>query len=315
MKSINISVIFSFRNEEENIKELVRRVDESIRTIAGVVYEVVFVNDDSTDNSLALLLELQEKYPIVIINMSRKFGVTPCVIAGIAQSKGDAVVYLDADLQDPPELIPVMYKKFLEGYDVVHTTRTTRRGEGRVKLLLTKLAYKAINLLSDIPLEENTGDFKLISRRAAEEILKINEYDPFMRGLSVWVGYRQFYLKYERDPRFSGETKFPMFSSGPAKEFIRGVTSNSAVPLYLSLYLGILVLIFGFFSIIYALVTKALGISAPGSSSILIALSIFGGAIMIGNGIMGIYIAKIFHQLKGRPRYIVSEIIERPNDR
>lgn len=191
-----LSVIFSFRNEEANLQELVRRVDKAILDINEIKYELIFVNDDSTDNSLGLLLELAKKYPITVINMSRKFGVTPCVLAGFEHAKGDAIIYMDSDLQDPPELIGEMVSRFRNGAQVVHTTRTHREGEGIIKMALTKIAYKVINKFSEIKLPENTGDFKLLSAKVVHHILSLNEFDPYMRGLSIWVGYKQDYVFY-----------------------------------------------------------------------------------------------------------------------
>lgn len=234
-----LSFVFSFRNEEENIPELVRRVGEMASRIDDLKYEMIFVNDDSTDKSVELLRSLQEAYPITIINMSRRFGVTPCVLAGFAQASGDAVVYMDADLQDPPEIVPEMVERFRAGADVVHTTRTHRDGEGPLKMWVTKEAYRIINQFSDIHLPENTGDFKLLSAKVVREILNLKEYDPYMRGLSVWVGYRQEFVKYRREPRWRGETKFPLFSKGPVREFIRGLTAYSAAPLICLFYLAL----------------------------------------------------------------------------
>lgn len=308
-----LSVVFSFRNEERNIPELMTRLDTVLRKNDLVNYEAIFVNDASTDNSLFILQELQGRYPITIVNTSRKFGVTPCVLAGFAVAKGDAIVYMDSDLQDPPEIIPEMLERYWGGADVVHTTRTHREGEGWLKMLATKLAYKLINKFSDINLVENTGDYKLLSRRVVSKILDLPEYDPYMRGLSVWVGFNQEYIKYKRDSRWGGETKFPLFSKGPAKEFIRGITSYSAAPLYISLILGLLVTAATLVSIMYAVVIKIAGVSAPGVPSLLILISAIGGAIMLSNGIIGIYIAKIYYEVKGRPRTIIESVIT-PND-
>ena len=184
-----ISVVFSFRNEEKVIPELIHRVSSVLETLGE--YELIFVNDASTDGSLELLQSLRAANSnIKIINMSRRFGVTPCVIAGLAEAKGDAVVYMDADLQDPPELIPEIVKKWQEGAEVVHTIRTKRHGESWPKMWMTKLAYKMINAFADIDFYENAGDFKLLSKRAVTEILKLNELDPYLRGLSMWIGFK-----------------------------------------------------------------------------------------------------------------------------
>ncbi len=307
-----LSFVFSFRNEEENIPELVRRVSAVAASIEDLQHEMIFVNDASSDNSLALLQELQQSHPITIVNMSRRFGVTPCVLAGLAHARGDAAVYMDADLQDPPELVPELVKKFREGADVVHTTRTHRDGEGPIKMWATRRAYRLINRFSDIRLPENTGDFKLLSAKVVREILSLKEYDPYMRGLSVWVGHRQAYVNYRREARWGGQTKFPLFSKGPAGEFIRGLTAYSAAPLYASFFIGLLTSLFAVGLILWALVTKLMGIAAPGASGVLIAVALFSGVVLMTNGIMGIYIAKIYYEVKGRPRYIVESVIEPP---
>jgi dolichol-phosphate mannosyltransferase len=242
--------------------------------------------------------------------MSRRFGVTPCVLAGFSQACGDAVIYMDSDLQDPPDLIPQMIKMFQEGAEVVHTTRTHRDGENKLKMWITKKAYRVINYFSDIHLPENTGDFKLLSRKVVQGILNLSECDPYLRGLSVWVGYKQEFIYYRRRPRFSGQTKFPFFSKGPMREFIRGLTSFSTTPLYFAMYIGGLTIFASMLLIIYALITKALGIAASGTSSMLIAEAFFSGIILMTNGVIGLYIARIYNEVKARPRYIIKNIVE-----
>ena len=305
-----LSLVFSFKNEEENIPELVKRVEAVVDQIKIPNYEMIFVDDASTDNSLALLCDLASRYPILVIRMSRTFGTAPCVLAGFEKCKGDLIVYMDSDLQDPPELIAEMYKEYLKGYDVVHATRTSRSGEPALKLILTKIAYRLINIASDIKLRENTGDFKMLSRKAVDKVLLLDEYDPFMRGLSVWIGLKQTAVFYEREKRFAGETKFPIFSANPRKEFLRGLTSFSDAPLILSVYVGTAACLFAVFLIIYALVSKLFGFSAPGSSSIIAIVSFFSGAILVSNGILGFYISKIFFEVKRRPKYIVDKILD-----
>lgn len=305
-----LSYVFSFRNEEANIPELIRRVTDVSNNIYDCSYEMIFVNDASTDKSLEILLQLQKDYPITIVNMSRRFGVTPCVLAGLAYAKGDAVVYMDSDLQDPPELVSEMVSRFRNGAEVVHTTRTHRDGEGPLKMWATKKAYKIINYFSDIDLPENTGDFKLLSSRVVRKILELKEYDPYMRGLSVWVGFKQEFILYRREARFGGATKFPLFSKGPIREFSRGLIAYSAAPLLISFSLGLIVSLLSIVLIAWALLTKLMGIAAPGASSVLIAIAFFSGAILMSNGIIGIYISKIYYEAKGRPRYIIESVSE-----
>ena len=225
-----LSIVFSFRNEEGNIKELVERINKSLNILKDWSYEIIFVNDDSTDNSETILLDLQKSNPIKIINMSRNFGVDPCVIAGFRHAKGDAIVYLHTDLQDPPEIIPKLIKKFEEGNDVVHTVRSKRHGESKFRLFVTKIAYHIINIISDIDLPIEAGDYKLISRKALDKILMQKEFRPYVRGLSVWVGFKQAFIKYEREARGAGVSKMPLLSKGPVVDFINGVTSYSLKP-------------------------------------------------------------------------------------
>ncbi len=305
-----LSFVFSFRNEEENIPELVKQVTAAIADVDDFAYEMIFVNDDSTDKSFEVLADLQKTYPITVINMSRRFGVTPCVLAGFAQAKGDAIIYMDTDLQDPPDLIPQMVEKFRQGAEVVHTTRTHRDGESAAKMWITKQAYRIINHFADIRLPENTGDYKLLSRKVVQQILALPEADPYLRGLSVWVGYKQDFIYYRRRPRFSGETHFPLFSKGPAREFIRGLTSFSATPLYFSLFFGFATIFISFALIAYAIIAKLMGLTAPGASGVLIAVAFFSGVVLLTNGVIGLYVARIYNEIKGRPKYIIRNIVE-----
>ena len=303
-----LSVVFSFRNEEGNIKELVNRINISLEKLTNWNYELIFVNDDSTDNSESILLNLQKKYPIRIINMSRNFGVDPCVLAGFRNAKGDAIVYLHTDLQDPPEIIPDLIKKHEEGFDVVHTIRTKRKGESKFRMLVTRIAYLLINILSDIKLPIESGDYKLISRKALDKILDQKEFRPYVRGLSVWVGFKQTFYKYERQARGSGKSKMSLLSKGPVTDFITGITSYSLKPLYIGIFFGFLSIIISLLLIIYALYLKFNNLAIPGSTSIIIAISFFSGILLFTLGVIGIYLARIFEQTKGRDQYVIKEI-------
>ena len=303
-----ISIIFSFKNEEKNLKELVKRVNSSLSKLKNWKYEMIFVNDSSNDNSEEILLDLQKTNPIMIINMTRTFGVGPCVLAGFRHAKGDAIIYMDADLQDPPEILTKIIEEYEKGAEVVHTVRTKRIGESSFKLFITKLAYRIINYLSDIPLPTEAGDFKLISKTALNKILEQKEFRPYVRGLSVWVGYKQSFVKYERQSRSDGQSKFPLYSKGPITEFINGITSYSLKPLYLGILLGFFSLLFSISLIVYALYAKYIGIAVPGSTSIIITISFFSGILLLTIGIVGIYIARIFEQTKGRDQYVIKNI-------
>lgn len=305
-----ISFVFSFRNEEKNLDELIKRVHDQVEKLRDYKYELIFVNDDSNDNSEKILRNLQKKFPITLINMSRTFGVGPCVLAGFKQTKGDCIIYMDSDLQDPPELISELIAKYEKGADVVHTIRTKRLGEPFLKLFITKIAYKIINFLSDIKLPVESGDFKLISRKALNKILDQDEFRPYIRGLSVWVGFKQEYVKYIRESRFEGKTKFPLFSAGPINQFISGVTAYSLKPLYFGIIVGMISIIFSLVLILYTLYIKFSGLAVPGTAGIIISISFFSGVILFTLGITSVYIARIFEEVRGRKSYIVKDIIK-----
>jgi len=303
-----ISFVFSFKNEEKNLEELIKRVDNSVKKLSNYDYELIFINDDSDDDSEKLLLNLQKNFPITLINMSRTFGVGPCVLAGFKHAKGDCIVYMDSDLQDPPEILEKLIKEYEKGAEIVHTVRSKRLGESKFKLLITKIAYKIINFLSDINLPTEAGDFKLISKKALTKILEQKEFRPYIRGLSVWVGFKQAYVEYVREARNEGNTKFPLLSAGPVTQFISGVTAYSLKPLYFGIILGMFSIIFSMIIIIYALYMKFTNIAVPGTAGIIITVSFFSGIILLTLGITGIYIARIFEEVRGRESYIIKDI-------
>jgi len=303
-----LSIVFSFKNEENNLPELISRIAKTCSKISNWDYELIFVNDNSTDKSEKTLIELQNKYPITIINMSRNFGGGPCVIAGFKNAKGDAVIYMDSDLQDPPELIQKLVTEHDAGADVVHTVRKKRLGESKFKLLVTYIAYRIISFFSDISIPINAGDYKLISRRALDKILELKEHRPYIRGLSVWVGYKQSFVNYTRDARKSGQSQFSIFGSGPVNEFITGLTAYSIQPLYFGIILGFFSIIISIILIIYTFYLKFNDLTALGSAGVLISISFFSGIILLSQGIIGLYIARIFEQVRGRKRYIIKDI-------
>jgi polyisoprenyl-phosphate glycosyltransferase len=305
-----LSLVLSFRNEAEVIPELVDRLDKAIES-ADLDYELIFVNDASTDGSLALLEQIRIRNPRVkILNMSRRFGVAPCVMAGFHYARGDAVVYMDTDLQDPPELIPTLVARWREGADVVYTVRTDRRGESRVKLALTRAAYRVIQRASSIALPVEAGDFKLLSRRVVDELLRLGEQDLYMRGLVTWIGFRQVAVPYERQPRGAGVTHFPLLGSmGPIATFVAGFTSFSHAPLVLSLLLGIAVGALAKLVLLGMIVAWLVG-APPSSGAVLVALGVLCWAtLLFGIGVLGLYVARIHREALGRPRYIVESAV------
>ena len=302
-----VSIILSFRNEESNILELVKRLSKVFNTLKWN-YELIFVNDASTDSSESLLINLQKNFPITIINMSRTFGVGPCVLAGFKYSKSECVIYMDSDLQDPPEIIPDLLDEYEKGYDVVHTVRTSRKGENYFKLALTGIAYRIINFFSDIKLNNNAGDFKLLSRKIIDIILSQGDHDPYIRGMSVWAGYNQTSISYERQPRFNGKTQFSILSKGPFLEFLRGVTSYSNKPLYLSIFLGLFGIFISVILSLYIMYLKFNNLTVSGVATIIIAISFFSSLILFNLGIIGIYLGKVFEKTKNRSLYIIKDI-------
>src|SRR3990167_9583436 len=263
-KTINsLSIVFSFYNEQEVLGELIKRMRQVFENLQKENllsrYELIFVNDASTDNSLPILLdEAKGHEDIRVISMSRQFGVSPCVMAGLAYSSGDAAVYMDADLQDPPELIPrlleVMRRK---NADVVHTVRESRQGESRLKLFITRIGYLTLNKFSDIHLPIEAGDFKLLSRRVVNHLLQLKEPRAFMRGLVCWVGFKQEFVPYTREPRQKGKTKFHILSPAVIDNFFNSaLISFSAAPLRLAAYFGLLAIAFDFVLVLHVLFEK-----------------------------------------------------------
>jgi glycosyltransferase involved in cell wall biosynthesis len=304
-----VSVVLSFRNEAETIPTLIARLAAVFAT-QDVEYELLFVNDASTDQSMSVLLAERERNPRVkILSMARRFGVAEGVLAGMAFAGGAAVIYMDADLQDPPEVIPLLLEHWRNGADVVHTVRTRRLGEGALKIAATRLAYRVIRHGSTIDLPVDSGDFKLLSRRAVTHLLRLRETDPYLRGLAAWIGLNQAFVPYQRAPRYAGRTHFPFFSRNPWKTFALGLTSFSFFPIYLCVVLaGVGVVV----STLALIVVLALAISGtPVASTIaLIAVLLFCWATIMGAiGIVGVYIARIYKDVRGRPAYILQSTV------
>lgn len=320
MKNLpTLSVVLSFFNEENNLLELIKRLKKSIEPLIKAEklqnYELIFVNDNSTDRSEEIIRESIKDGNIVLINMTRNFGTSECVIAGFRQSKGDAIIYMDSDLQDPPELIPELVDKWLSESDieVVYTTRLKRHGESWFKLFLIKYGYRVINKISDIELAVDSGDFKLISRKALDQLLQLNEAHPYLRGLVAWIGYKQVPVYYEREPRYDGQenTKVKILSKKNLSYWLdRALISFSDVPLKFILALGLLMASIIPFLIVYILALKINGYSVPGWAAIMFVISFFGGVQFLMLGIIGLYVGAIFRQSKSRPLYLIKEIID-----
>ena len=305
-----VSAIFSFRNEAENIPELIARSIAALEA-SNVDFELIFVNDRSDDGSVEILSRYaREDRRIKIVNMARRCGVAPCVLAGFAHAIGDAVIYMDADLQDPPELIPKLIAEWRNGADVVNTTRLTREGETKAKMWVTKLGYRILGFFSDTDIPENTGDFKLLSRRVVDQLLRLDEYDPFLRGLVRWVGFKQTQIFYDRHARHAGLTHFGWTSTSHARQMISGITSFSSYPLYFSFIIGLIVSLGAFVFLVVIILTKIIWqINLPGWSSQMVTILALGGLTLLSNGILSIYVARISREVKRRPNWIVESVV------
>ncbi len=307
-----LSVVFSFRNEEAVLAELIQRTravlsnEKAHKSIGD--WELIFVNDASSDRSLQILLELaQGKNDIKMINMSRNFGVAPCVMAGLSFAQGDAVVYMDTDLQDPPEVIPQMLQAMQEQrVDVVHTVRRSRQGESAFKLFLTKIGYSILNRYSSVPMPSEAGDFKLLSRRAVDEILKLKEYKPYMRGLVSYVGFKQAFIPYDRHSRYAGQSKFFILGPKAVSNFLNSIVNFSSVPLQIASYCGICSILIDFILIIYVLEQKLTGVAVPGWTALMIVILFIGGVQLFSIGMLGLYLNSVHEQTKMRPLYIIE---------
>jgi glycosyltransferase involved in cell wall biosynthesis len=304
-----VSIVFSFRNEHDNIPTLVAR-SAAMFDALGVEYELLFINDASTDSSLSVLMNERARNPrIKVLNMARRFGVAECVRAGMTAASGDAVVYMDADLQDPPEIIPQLIERWRAGADVVHTVRTRRHGESAAKMFLTRLAYRMIHAGSAVELPVDAGDFKLLSRAAVNHLLAMPESDPYMRGLVVWIGFTQAFVPYERDARHAGQTHFPFFSRNPWKTFAMGMTSFSFMPIYACIATALAGLAATALLILLSLALLAAESPYATRVAFVTLLTGFWATAMAGIAAVGLYVVRIYKDVRGRPQFIVASTI------
>ena len=300
-----ISVIVPIFNEEAVIPELQRRMAAVLDGI-GEPWELVCVNDGSRDTSLSMLLELRERDARVkVIDFSRNFGQQLAITAGMDFAQGDAVVVIDADLQDPPELIEEMLAKWREGYQVVYAVRAGRRGESRFKLWTASAFYRLLHRITDVEIPVNAGEFRLMDRQVVMAMRRLREKHRFMRGLSSWVGFRQIGIEYQRSERFAGDTKYPL--SKMLRLTLDAITSFSYIPLRLSTYFGFFLAVLSLLGIVVTVITRLSGNNAFfGQASTLVAVLFLGGIQLIFLGIFGEYLARIYDDVKSRPLYIVS---------
>lgn len=301
-----ISVVIPIFNEEKNIPILFERLTSSLKK-TNQSFELIYVNDGSKDLSIQVIKDLSTQYPFVkYINFSRNFGHQIAVSAGLDLCQGSEVVIIDADGQDPPEMIPVLYDKLKEGFEIVYAKRKSRKGESAIKLLTARWFYKILAKLTSIDIPMDTGDFRIIHRKVVDQINKMPEKQKFLRGQMAWVGFRQTFVEYDRDERMSGDTGYTfrkMFRLA-----MDGITSFSNFPLRVATISGFVCAFIGFFLIIYTLYSRyVLKDYEPGWSSLMITIVFIGGIQLIGIGIIGEYISRIYDNIRNRPLYIVDE--------
>ncbi len=302
------SIVAPAYNEEEVLPEFYRRVRDVMDAL-GEPWELILINDGSRDNTLAVMRELHEKDPRVkIISFSRNFGHQLAITAGLDYAQGNAVVIIDADLQDPPEVIPELIEKWREGYDVVYAVRKERRGESWFKEWTAKLFYRLIYRITDVDIPKDTGDFRLMDRKVVETLRTLRERNRFMRGLSVWVGFKQTGVYYVREPRFAGETKYPFRKM--LKFALDAITSFSYVPLQLATYFGFAIAGVSMVGMVVVVILRlTTGRALLGQATTLVAVLFLGGIQLIFLGIIGEYLGRIYDEVKARPLYIVAETL------
>jgi glycosyltransferase involved in cell wall biosynthesis len=303
---VEISVVVPVYNEEENLDALFGRLMAVLAEI-GARYEIVCVNDGSRDGTLKGLIDYHHRYPqIKVVNLSRNFGKDVAMTAGIDHARGEAVIPIDADLQDPPELIADMVGKWREGYDVVYASRRERKGETWLKRFTAGIFYRVMNKLSDFPIPPNTGDFRLLDRRVVESLKRMPERNRFMKGLFAWVGYRQTAIFFDREPRHLGQTKWNYWKLWNFA--LDGITSFSFLPLKVWTYVGFAL---ACLTLLYACFllgrTIIFGNDVPGYASLMVAVLFLGGIQLLTLGIVGEYIGRVYEEVKGRPLYLVRD--------
>ena len=307
-EKVFLSMVIPMFNEEANIEELYSRLTKVLDRMQKP-YEVICVNDGSRDNTLEMLRDLNKKdNRFKVIDLSRNFGKETALSAGIDFTCGEIVIPIDADLQDPPELIPEMITKWEEGYDVVYAVRTHREGETWFKKMTAAMFYKTMKKITHLNMPVNTGDFRLMSRQAVDALKELRESHRFMKGLFTWVGYRQTGITYSRDPRFAGKTKWNYYKLWNLA--LEAITSFSYLPLQWSMYLGLgvafLSFIYGFYMIINTVIH---GNKVPGYPSLMVVILFLGGVQLFTIGIIGQYIGRIYTESKHRPLYFVRETL------
>ena len=305
-----VSLVIPMYYEEQVAEECYKRVSKVLKELKDYDYEIIFVNDGSKDKTLEILENIAiEDKKVKVISFSRNFGHQAAVTAGLKYVTGDAIVIMDADLQDPPELIPDMLKHWEDGYEVIYGKRKTREGESAFKLLTAKAFYSTLNKLSDVEIPKDTGDFRLVDKKVVDVINNLPEHNKFLRGLFSWVGFKQYAYEYERKERVAGKTKYPL------KKMIKlakdGIFSFSTKPLKIVGGLGIISVIISIVILVYAILSYAYNWNnlTAGWTSMMCTMTFLGGVILISLWMIGEYIGRIYEETKQRPQYIIEKTI------
>ena len=307
MENKKLSIIIPMYNEEEALPYLYKRLVELAKRIDKYQLEFLFVNDGSKDNSLKIVKEYRKKDSRVqYLNLSRNFGKEVAMGAAFDYVTGDVVAIIDADLQDPPELIVDMLKFYEQGYDDVYAKRRNRKGETWLKKFTSKAFYRVLESVSNVPIQKDTGDFRLLSRRAIEALKAFPEKQRYTKGMFSLIGFKKKEIEYDRDPRVAGSTKWNYFKLMDLA--IEGITSFTTAPLRIATIIGVLSAIGSFIYMIFTIVkTVVYGVDVPGYASLICILLMLGGIQLICLGLIGEYIGRIFIEVKGRPLYFVDE--------
>lgn len=308
MNNKTLSLLVPMYNESEVIPAFFERIQNVLSSL-DIEWEIVCVNDGSTDNTEALVQGYAEKDPrIKLVSFSRNFGKEPAMTAALDYASGSAIIPIDADLQDPPEVIGVMLEKWEEGFDVVYAKRASRDSDSVVKRSTAHWFYQLFNRLSDIPIPENVGDFRLMDKRVADVIRKMPEKDRFMKGLFSWPGFSATTVEFERQSRESGDSKFNYWKLWNFA--LSGITSFSTAPIRIGTYLGLVIAAMSFIYGIY-IITKTMffGVETPGYASIVVIVLFLGGIQLVCIGLLGEYIGRIYKEVKNRPLYVVDSTV------
>ncbi len=310
-----VSLVAPCLNEAECIDAFLSVICSLTAQLHQYAFEFIFVNDGSTDDTLDVLLRKQRNDSrIVIVDLSRNFGKEAALSAGLQQARGEAVIPLDVDLQDPPELIPEMLEKWSEGYDVVLARRVSRAGDPWAKRVSASLFYRLHNTFADWPLPENVGDFRLMDRKVIEAMKLLPETNRFMKGLFAWLGFKTTEIKYSRPPRAAGRSKFHAWKLWNFA--LDGITGFSTAPLRIWTYVG---LIFASFAFLYGgfifVRTVFYGVDVPGYTSLLLSIVFLGGLQLMGIGVLGEYLGRTYMETKRRPVYIIRHVYSRKEPR